>query len=155
MFSTARQVLLPSERPDSEAADDDRVSRSWGLFSPSISLKASAIKACPLHNVQRPLASMDISINTGHGCTLPAPFASHQCGWDCRRWHWACVPDSVPQPQEAWEMPASTEKVVDALLPELCALIEPTNEMEELHPAGNAACSFDQPCCMQTTSLVL
>lgn len=48
----------------------------------------------------------------------------------------ACVPDSVPASLGAQELPAEVEQAVDALCPHLCALIEPTNEMEDLSPAG-------------------
>ncbi len=50
----------------------------------------------------------------------------------------ACVPDSVPASQGTWELPAEVEQIVDALCPQLCNLIEPTNEMEDLSPAGAA-----------------
>ena len=53
----------------------------------------------------------------------------------------ACVPDSVPASQDAWELPVEVEQVVDALCPQLCTLIEPTNEMEDLNPAGTPSLS--------------
>ena len=54
------------EREDAEAEDNGRASCSWGLFSPSISLKAASLK---VH-----WALLDLQIH----------------------WRFACVPDGVP-----------------------------------------------------------
>ena len=46
----------------------------------------------------------------------------------------ACVPDE-------WEkvrVPAATEEVMDALVPRLARLLEPSNEMDDLSPCGTA-----------------